>query len=220
MAPKNLMIRFLDTKYDAEYIVKIFWEKEIAMLNSVTLVPQITNQDITNVAYITIDEYCETETAYEFICRIKEDCYIILDDIDNYWILEKNVHNNGDFYLESFTKIFNKNYYYHDFHHEEDCQKTIKGLHNDYYSFEEARNYLLELIKKYSDSMYYDEKTKIQTEIFHIKNEIKNHNVIEKNVYVTLRKNQFCDTLSKSKLDTNFIMSEDEINILKLDLLC
>lgn len=221
MSLKSLMIRSIETRFTAEYIANVFWKKEIAKVSAVTLIPQILNNHVSNIAYIDIEDYCDTESAYDFICRMKDD-YFIFEHYyeDCCWIIEKNKHNNGDLNIETFTKLFNNQFYQsynnedgylsdssehaliypiNDDYEEEEgeiqeflIQRPIKGLSNDHYSIDEAYQYLHELKAAYASTKN-NSRNFIQYEIKHFENEIRIHHAIEKSKFVTLRKNQYCD---------------------------
>ena len=250
MSVKSLMIRSIDTRFTAEYIANVFWIKEIAKVDSVTLIPQISNNHVTNIAYINFETYCDTEAAYDFICRIMDDYFIFEHHYDDCcWVLEKNTHNNGNLYIETFTKVFN-NQFYQTYNNDDgylsdstdcavvypinddeekwqDCivQKPIKGLRDECYTIEEAYQYLCDLKKQYTSYKYnYLKKNMIQFEITQIENEIRIHHAIENSKYVTVRKNQYYDPFDrrakKPVIHYPLAMTEDEVNFLKLDLLC
>jgi len=250
MSVKSLMIRFIDTRFTAEYIANVFWKKEIAKVGSVTLIPQILNNHVSNICYIDIEEYCDTEAAYDFITRMKDDYYIFEHYYDDCcWSIEKNTHNNGNLYIETFTKVFNNQFYQtynnddgylsdssehalvypiNDDDEENEIQEflikqPIKGLGNDHYNLEEAYQYLDELKREY-DSTKNNSRNFIEYEIKHFENEIRIHHAIEKSKYVTLRKNQYRDPFDrrakKPVIHYPLAMTEDEVNFLKLDLLC
>jgi hypothetical protein len=253
MSVESLMIRSIDTQFTAEYIAKIFWNKEIAIVSSVTLIPQILNEKITNIAYINFETYCDTEAAYDFICRIRDDYLIFEHDYENNcWIIEKNTHNDGNLYIENFTKVFNKNYYQIDknddgylsdstdhaviypINDDDDddkypewaIDKPIKGLRGDRYNIEEAYQRLLELKTQCTSPENYSKKMRfnLKFELDQLENEIRIHHAIEDSKFVTLRKNQYRDPfdrrVNKPVIRRPLLMTEDEINFLKLDLLC
>jgi hypothetical protein len=110
------MIRGIDCKYDAEYIASVFWNKEIAKVSSITLIPQVINGKILNIAYITISSYCETEAAYNLIARLRTEVVEIVHDNDkdsweDSWWVERNHHNSGSIFAGSFTTKFDEGYF-------------------------------------------------------------------------------------------------------------
>lgn len=113
---KSIMIRGIDCKYDAEYIASVFWNKEIAKVSSITLIPQVINGKILNIAYITIASYCETEAAYDLITRLRTEVVEIVHDNDkesweDSWWVERNHHNSGSICAGSFTTKFDDGFF-------------------------------------------------------------------------------------------------------------
>lgn len=110
------MIRGIDCKYDAEYIASVFWNKDIAKVSSITLIPQVINGKISNIAYITIGSYCETEAAYDLITRLRTEVVEIVHDNDkdsweDSWWVERNYHNSGSVCVGSFTTKFDDSFF-------------------------------------------------------------------------------------------------------------
>ena len=113
---KSIMIRGIDCKYDAEYIASVFWNKDIAKVSSITLIPQVLNGKILNIAYITIGSFCETEAAYDLIARLRTEAVEIIHDNDkgsweDSWWVERNHHNSGSICAGSFTTKFDEGYF-------------------------------------------------------------------------------------------------------------
>jgi hypothetical protein len=111
----SLLIRSIGNHITHNFIANIFWQKEIAQVSSVTLIPQSPNNDgeITYVAYITFETYCETEAAYDFICRLKEGFYNFQYEQGKFWVVEKGNHIDGEIYIEKQTEFYDR-YYYED----------------------------------------------------------------------------------------------------------
>lgn len=115
MNAKSIMIIDIDVQYSAEYIAYAIWEKEIARVSSITLIPQIKNGEISHIAYIEIESFSETETAYKFIMNLNRGFGYILShddtDIANLWFIEKNVHNSGKLQVGQYTTVFTPKFY-------------------------------------------------------------------------------------------------------------
>lgn len=120
MSAKNIMITDLKPQFTADYIANVLWKREIAKVSSITLIPQINNDIISNIAYIEIDMYCETEAAYDFVRHMFADFFIFchdesdLENTDNFWILEKNTHNSGNLRIGSYTTAFAPEFFKYD----------------------------------------------------------------------------------------------------------
>lgn len=200
MSIKSLMVCDINTQYTAEYIADVLQRKKIAKVSSITLIPQIINGVISNIAYIDIYSYCDTEAAYNFISKLKSDFFKFShDDTDkdyNLWIIQKNTHNSGGLCVGSYTTYFPKvtdddnvsiasNYdkEWQDFIYE----RPIQGLGFNTYSVSEAIQYL-ELLNQnfYTVSSDYD-RLKIQEEINHIDNELRIQYTLENSYNITIR---------------------------------
>lgn len=70
------------------------------------------NNTIYTIAYITINEWADSERAYKIIKQLKnnETTKIDIDD-DNKWELSVNTHNTGDIMLLSYTTIIPTDFY-------------------------------------------------------------------------------------------------------------
>jgi len=112
----SLLIRSVGNHITHNFIANVFWLNEIAMVSSVTLIPQTPNNDneITYMAYITFETYCETETAYDFICHLKEGFYNFQYEEGKFWVVEKGNHLDGEIYIEKHTRFYDKYYYVDD----------------------------------------------------------------------------------------------------------
>jgi hypothetical protein len=108
MAIKNIMICNIKPEYSADYIANVLLSREIAYVTSVTLIPEIKNNDaIFNIAYIDIKSYCETECAYDFIENLKYGFFILHNNSEETpWIIKKNTHNSGGLCVGTYTTNF------------------------------------------------------------------------------------------------------------------
>jgi hypothetical protein len=118
MSPKNIMILNIDAQIKAEYIANVFWTREIAKVSTITLIPKIEKGVISNICYIDIDSYCETEAAYEFIRCMDADFFVFCHDEsdpdNNMWLLEKNTHNSGNLFVGPYTTAFMPEFFTHE----------------------------------------------------------------------------------------------------------
>jgi len=198
------MICDVKPQYTSEYIANILLRKKIAKVSSITLMPQITNGEISNIAYIDIYSYCDTEAAYKFISKLKSEFFKFChDDTDkdyNLWIVQKNHHNSGGLsvgtYTTNFAQVYQEDNVSIDTNYDIDWQefineRPIQGLGFDCYSVNEAIQYLELLNEKlYTVSCEYD-RIKIQEEIDHFDNELRIQYTLENSYNVTLRQNQY-----------------------------
>ena len=112
----NLEIRTgVNIKYTAEFIANQFWRQHIAKVSSVTFIPIIcrsTGLCKYKHAYITIESYCDTEIAYNFIKRLinNGEANFVFND-DDYWIIRPINDNIANIVMERFTSIFTDKYY-------------------------------------------------------------------------------------------------------------
>ena len=112
MSVTTIMISDIESKFSSEFIANLFWRQHIAEVSSITIMPYLKDDKVYKIAYITIREWCDSEIAYNFMCRLKNngEAKIIYDD-EKAWSVKMNTHNNGNILLENFTKIFNRKYY-------------------------------------------------------------------------------------------------------------
>jgi len=134
----------VECQYTQEYIANVLWNQDIAKVSSITLIPYLTNDKIYSIAYVNIDQWCETEVAYNFINRLKDaskEVRIVHRDED-WWLVQLNTHNNGDIYVGDYTLSFMTNYFVRNIpveneYKDEECKELIcnKCINNDYYYY-------------------------------------------------------------------------------------
>jgi hypothetical protein len=116
------MINCVESQYTQEYIANVFWRQHIAKVSSITLIPYLKNCEICSIAYINIDQWCDSEAAYNFIQRLKDpsrETRIVHND-DDWWPVQINTHNNGEIYVGAYTLAFPSSYFVRDESEEED----------------------------------------------------------------------------------------------------
>jgi hypothetical protein len=89
---KSLFLPAIDVSFTADYIMDAFYCQDIATINRVTLIPYNTKSRSLNRAYIDVHEWHPTESAYNFIQRLKDpnrETRIVHTD-DNWWSVEVN----------------------------------------------------------------------------------------------------------------------------------
>ena len=107
------MIQFVEFEYTAEYIANVFWRQHIAQVSNITLIPYLQNSDVFYVAYITIDHWVDSESAYNFVQRLKNQGTEarLVHSGDDWWAVKNNSHNSGELVVGNYTTIFDRNYY-------------------------------------------------------------------------------------------------------------
>ena len=89
---KSIYIGAVDCALNAEYITETFYCLGIATIHRVTLVPFTRNALRLNRAYIDIREWHPTESAYNFIQRLRDTSREarIVHRSDKWWAVEIN----------------------------------------------------------------------------------------------------------------------------------
>ena len=89
---KSLFIGAIDANFDAEYIVNAFYCLDIATISRVTLIPFYGKSEKFQRAYIDVLEWHPTESAYNFIARLKDTGREarIVHNQDDWWVVEVN----------------------------------------------------------------------------------------------------------------------------------
>lgn len=199
MAFKSLMITKINTLYTAEHIAYILLTREIAYVSSITLIPQIYNGEIFNIAYIDILSYCDTEAAYQFIDHIKSGFSIFYhdnNDNNNIWVFQVNTHNSGELSVGDFTTYFmqkrditndNDNDIHTETHTHTETHKPILGIYDDHYSPPEALHYLSLFTDHWHSVNTAVERRLIEDVIQHFDNELRIHHSVLNSQHVTLR---------------------------------
>ena len=213
----NLMITCLENLYTAEYIANAFWNNHIAKVSKITLIPYLKNSEIYNVAYITVQQWGESEAAYNFIQRINQpDGEARLVHHDEEWFpVQLNTHNNGDLEVGDYTTIIPNQYYERVYNwesidaKEEDDEvaaladelqerwqefisdRPICGLYNDHYNIDEAIAHLAELNEQWDYAESEEDRKHIETEMNHFETELRIHEAVNKSANVSSRAYDF-----------------------------
>jgi hypothetical protein len=131
MSITSIVIPFVEPEYTAEFIANVFWRQLIAQVGIITLLTYSRNNNIYSMAYVTIDEWHDSENAYNFIQRLKNpnmEARLVYSE-DNWWNVYINTNNNYNNYklitgLDT-TTIFNTYYFKSRVEYEEDDELTI-----------------------------------------------------------------------------------------------
>jgi hypothetical protein len=127
----NIVIREMKPQVTAEYIAAILWKRKIAKVSSITLLPQIKNNIITNIAYVEIESFCASPEAEDFIYHMTADTFVFCPDetalenmeIRDLWMLQKNVHDFGSLCVGPYTTRF-----IDEFFHERQYEKHLCNI--------------------------------------------------------------------------------------------
>ena len=150
MQVNSLVIYSVESQYTQEYIANVFWNQRIAKVSDITLIPYLKNQEIYNIAYILIDEWCDSEIAYNFITRLKKESTEtrLIHQDEEWWAIKMNTHNNGKIYAGPYTVIFQPSYFERSICFEEEVEEAAFEEEEEEKAFEEeedTRTYLVKL---------------------------------------------------------------------------
>ena len=73
MSITSIVISRIEPKYTAEYIANVLWNRNIARVSTITLYPYFQGPDVFHRAYVNIAAWVDSEIAYNFIQRLKDD---------------------------------------------------------------------------------------------------------------------------------------------------
>lgn len=215
MSIKSVMITCVESQYTQEYIANVFWRQHIAKVGSITLIPYLKNGQIYSIAYIAIDEWCDSEAAYNFIQRLKDssrEVRIVHQD-DDWWTVEINTHNNGEIYVGAYTMAFMSDYFMRDEQDEQDeddatapCTEVDDEewcefdpqypilVRGERYTVAEAKSQLRalksELATAYRHRVNEEALEDIETDIASFEAELRIHEIVNNSQNVTLREKQ------------------------------
>ena len=213
MSIKSVMINCVESQYTQEYIANVFWRQHIAKVGSITLIPYLKNGEICSIAYVNIDQWCDSEAAYNFIQRLKDssrEVRIVHQD-DDWWPVQINTHNNGEIYVGAYTLAFPSSYFVRD-ESEEDDDATVPCTEVDdeewcefdpqypilvgcvRYTVEEAKAQLrllkADLATAYRRRVPDEALEELETEIASFEAELRIHEIVNNSQNVTLREKQ------------------------------
>jgi hypothetical protein len=102
----SLFISHVNLRFTAQEIACKFAEEEIAIIKSITLIPQLVDDYIFNWGYIDIHEWCDSEAAYNCIQQLTrlEKSQLKVSD-DDTWSITINTHNDGNLELCTYTRV-------------------------------------------------------------------------------------------------------------------
>ena len=143
MSINSLMIQFVEFEYTAEYIANVFWRQHIAQVSNITLIPYLQNSDVFYVAYITIDHWVDSESAYNFVQRLKNQGTEarLVHSGDDWWAVKNNSHNSGELVVGNYTTIFDRNYYQNSDEVAVDVSEEEEEEEKEYYGWAVEEDY-------------------------------------------------------------------------------
>lgn len=137
MSITSIVIPFIESEYTAEFIANVFWKQLIAQVGIITLLTYTRNKIIYSMAYITIDEWHDSENAYNFIQRLKNPNIEtrLVHSEDNWWNVYINTNNKYNNYklitgLDT-TTIFNTYYFKSRVEEEDELTISTRALSDD-----------------------------------------------------------------------------------------
>jgi hypothetical protein len=89
MSITRVVIPSVESRYTTGYIANVFRKLNIAEVRNITLT---TNSYQSNIAYVDIEEWADTEVAYNIIRRLKENKkeVRVVHKGDDWWVLRTN----------------------------------------------------------------------------------------------------------------------------------
>ena len=113
MSINSVMISRILPEYTAEYIANVFWNRNIAQVSSVTLLPYLQDSILFQTAYVNIAAWTDSEIAYNFIERLKDTTKNarIVHHEDFWWPVKINTHNDGNISVGPYTTTFPETYF-------------------------------------------------------------------------------------------------------------
>ena len=99
MSINSLTIQCVESRFTAEYIANAFWNQRIAQVKTITLVPYLKNTVMFQMAYVVIENWCDSEVAYNFIKRLQkaEGEVRFVHQTDEWWPIQLRSPNTTQF---------------------------------------------------------------------------------------------------------------------------
>ena len=103
--------------HTAEYIANVFWSQNIAQIKSIVLTPYLYKSTFYQTAYIHIETWGDSESAYNFMKRLQNKTKItkIVHQVEDWWPVAintmepktlMNLYQHSGKYLTSFDKSY------------------------------------------------------------------------------------------------------------------
>ena len=89
-------------------IAHLLWNKGIAQVRKITVQPYLDEDKVRQYAYVLINQWRDTEVAYDFIQQLKNKTKQtkLAYEQDETWVVQINTHNDGDIDLCPYTMEF------------------------------------------------------------------------------------------------------------------
>lgn len=103
--------------HTAEYIANVFWSQNIAQIKSIVLTPYLCKSTFYQTAYVHIESWGDSESAYNFMKRLQNKTKItkIVHQIEDWWPVAintmetktiMNLYQHSGKYLTTFDKSY------------------------------------------------------------------------------------------------------------------
>ena len=113
----NLIVSGIQLQYTAEYITNVFWSQNIAQIKSIVLTPYLYKSTFYQTAYIHIENWGDSESAYNFMKRLQNKTKItkIVHQVEDWWPVAintmepktlMNLYQHSGKYLTTFDKSY------------------------------------------------------------------------------------------------------------------
>ena len=113
----NLIVSGIQMHHTAEYIANVFWSQNIAQIKSIVLTPYLYKSTFYQTAYIHIETWGDSESAYNFMKRLQNKTKItkIVHQIEDWWPVAintmetktiMNLYQHSGKYLTTFDKSY------------------------------------------------------------------------------------------------------------------
>jgi hypothetical protein len=154
MSIRSFVIKSVEANIRANYIADVLYKQNIAKVSTISLIPYLKSDTVFQTAYITVAEWEDSESAYEFIQQLKyfkEDIPLVHQN-NNWWSVTINNHNSGDMNLYTYSTLFPQNYF--NIEEQEEQEEQIADIYLDDWELtneeynKETLNYYMETHKQ------------------------------------------------------------------------
>jgi hypothetical protein len=135
----SIIISGITEGYTSEYIANVLWKQGLAQVNRITMVPYLDHETntICFTAYADIQEWADTEAAFNFIKRLDKTfvARIVHNDDDSWHVRITTRYNaNHNVHLYAYATNFNTQYFYSPF--EKGEENTLREKMEDKEEYE------------------------------------------------------------------------------------
>jgi hypothetical protein len=113
------MISNIDISTRATDIAKLFWEKNLGQVESITMVPTFEEDKFSQIAYVDVKVWFNVDLAYNFVIEPKNT--LATSGLSLYineklsWLIRLNTHNKGNLQMNTYTIHFPDHYFKNSF---------------------------------------------------------------------------------------------------------